>query len=190
MWATRKKEMFRLLRKSAPTRCPYCHDDLNSEEEVWHCENCLTTVHDECRAELNRCPTCNTGPNEFKWISGIAFGRDVHIKYTGGTAIGRDMVLDSNLPPGVKLVGAACEWYHRTFTDYTGRGLCQKCTKTCECGKPITQKGEFRCYECWDVDTETAFPSSSFWPDDLSAIVVIVVPIILIILGIWKWWAS
>ena len=29
--------------------------------------------------------------------------------------------------------------------------------KKCECGKLITQENEFRCFNCWEADTKTAF---------------------------------
>lgn len=29
----------------------------------------------------------------------------------------------------------------------------------CDCGKPIRQKDEFRCFECWKADTKDAFES-------------------------------
>ena len=168
MWATeRAKELLRLRRKGMPLRCPYCHDDLGTEEAVWCCDHCLTTVHKECYGELNRCPSCTTK-------RGKVIGKNV-----GATV--------SSLPPGVKLVGATCKWCHRCFTDYTGHGLCRKCTKTCECGKPITQKGEFRCYDCWDVDTETAFPSYTFWAYTSIPLAVLIGIIVVFVAIIWMW---
>ncbi len=40
-------------------RCPFCHDDLNVEEEVWiACSGCLARHHEACWTEGGACGSC------------------------------------------------------------------------------------------------------------------------------------
>lgn len=43
-------------------RCPYCHDDLELEEEAWiACAGCLARHHEGCWAEGGACGACGGG---------------------------------------------------------------------------------------------------------------------------------
>lgn len=44
-----------VLRQRVALRCAYCHDALSGPEAK--CSGCGTVLHDDCRAELVRCPT-------------------------------------------------------------------------------------------------------------------------------------
>ncbi len=43
----------------SPTRCPYCHENLNPAEDVWVvCTDCLARHHKECWQDSARCCSC------------------------------------------------------------------------------------------------------------------------------------
>ena len=79
------------LRESkAAQRCPYCHDGLRPDEEVWVCGDCRAVVHDECYEELERCPSCAAGRKEVQWAHAttVAIGRNCVAKGNNCIAIG------------------------------------------------------------------------------------------------------
>lgn len=52
-------ERLRLSPRGAPTTCPWCHDDLESEQgraDIRICESCRTPTHEECAALHGGCP--------------------------------------------------------------------------------------------------------------------------------------
>jgi hypothetical protein len=44
----------------APSRCPYCHEDFVSLEDVVACAACGARHHAECHAQDRRCATCGS----------------------------------------------------------------------------------------------------------------------------------
>lgn len=51
----RPKKLIRVTPK-AKLRCAYCHDDLHNAPRFL-CPDCHTQIHEECRHELDACPT-------------------------------------------------------------------------------------------------------------------------------------
>ena len=44
---------------SGPSRCPFCHDDIDPSAEGWiACGACLARHHSECWFEANACASC------------------------------------------------------------------------------------------------------------------------------------
>jgi hypothetical protein len=54
--------MFVLARRSPP-RCAYCHEALVAAVS---CKRCRAALHEDCRAELGRCPTLGCGGTVFE----------------------------------------------------------------------------------------------------------------------------
>lgn len=44
----------------APSRCPYCHEDLGGADEVVACRDCGARHHAPCWGEDRKCATCRS----------------------------------------------------------------------------------------------------------------------------------
>lgn len=44
----------------AKPRCPYCHDDIQAEDQKWGCALCMAWHHQSCFDDLNKCATCDS----------------------------------------------------------------------------------------------------------------------------------
>jgi len=46
--------------RRAPVRCPYCHDEIGTQDEAWvACAGCLARHHAACWTASRKCATCN-----------------------------------------------------------------------------------------------------------------------------------
>ena len=53
-------ERSRVRVERSPSRCPYCHDELSSVEDVVACAECGARHHRGCQSEHGACATCGS----------------------------------------------------------------------------------------------------------------------------------
>jgi hypothetical protein len=71
--------------KNSPTRCPYCHENIQLEQDSWlACEACLGRHHESCWAETSCCSSCQ-GTSALK-------GTDIH-------KAGQEFPVEAQAPP-------------------------------------------------------------------------------------------
>jgi hypothetical protein len=87
--------------RSSAANCPYCRDAL-AEDEAWTCAGCGIGLHDECLAELTRCPSlgCPTLIRDFRGVgeSSPSVKQAVRAGFRRGLAVGLPLLVAVLIP--------------------------------------------------------------------------------------------